>query len=357
MQIHITSEPCLLLETIELLFGFTNHVSAQELTAAGRWCIPAEAMQTMLDTACEGLSPENPELQFFFAREALDRDPPGCTCIARNIGYSFQDYSCASPEKSLEVIRREWAKLRAENYLPTDLNDFTLEFADPAPDRFIPMAQALERLPVSPTYRMRLLEALCAFDAYCDRLCALVQPVAERLAPLLAPWAERSHELARQWEALFAERGLEFLSKRILYVTETVERCEFCLRYIDPLSGPCQGRDEEHIFCGHLGVGIPIRHTAQDGITENDQTMMRMLGNPARVRMLQAVMDTPMSSREMAKQLELHLGVATRDVRNMVEARLLITENHGGRIKYRANRLMLRTLARHLLAFAGDDEQ
>ena len=84
MQIHITSEPCLLLETIELLFGFTNHVSSQELTAAGRWCIPAEAMQTMLDTACEGLSPENPELQFFFARKALDRDPPGCTCIAGN---------------------------------------------------------------------------------------------------------------------------------------------------------------------------------------------------------------------------------------------------------------------------------
>ena len=37
----------------------------------------------------------------------------------------------------------------------------------------------------------------------------------------------------------------------------------------------------------------------------------RLLGNPARFQMLRALKQTPMTSREMAKDLELHLGAVS----------------------------------------------
>ena len=68
----------------------------------------------------------------------------------------------------------------------------------------------------------------------------------------------------------------------------------------------------------------------------------RLLGNPARFKMLRALKQTPMTSREMAKDLELHLGAVSRDVSNMQDAGLL-------NIEYIVNEQSLQILARHIL--------
>ncbi len=57
---------------------------------------------------------------------------------------------------------------------------------------------------------------------------------------------------------------------------------------------------------------------------------LRLLGSPARMRMLQAMAEKPMSSREMAQQLDLHLGAVGRDVKSLFDARLLLLESVQG---------------------------
>ena len=69
----------------------------------------------------------------------------------------------------------------------------------------------------------------------------------------------------------------------------------------------------------------------------------RLLGNPARFKMLRALKQTPMTSREMAKDLELHLGAVSRDVSNMQDAGLLNIA------LYIVNEQSLQILARHIL--------
>ena len=75
----------------------------------------------------------------------------------------------------------------------------------------------------------------------------------------------------------------------------------------------------------------------------------RLLGNPARFKMLRALKQTPMTSREMAKDLELHLGAMSRDVSNMQDAGLLNIEFYNGRRRYIVNEQSLQILARHIL--------
>jgi len=75
----------------------------------------------------------------------------------------------------------------------------------------------------------------------------------------------------------------------------------------------------------------------------------RLLGNPARFQMLRALKQTPMTSREMAKNLELHLGAVSRDVSNMQDAGLLNIEFYNGRRRYSVNEQSLQILARHIL--------
>lgn len=61
------------------------------------------------------------------------------------------------------------------------------------------------------------------------------------------------------------------------------------------------------------------------------------------------VLDKPMSARELAQQLDMHLGVVCRDLGNLFNSKLLITESVKGRNRYRTNRESLDTLARHLM--------
>lgn len=67
------------------------------------------------------------------------------------------------------------------------------------------------------------------------------------------------------------------------------------------------------------------------------------------MRMLWAMLDKPMSARELAQQLDMHLGVVCRDLGNLFNSRLLLAESVKGRNRYRTNRESLDTLARHLM--------
>lgn len=83
---------------------------------------------------------------------------------------------------------------------------------------------------------------------------------------------------------------------------------------------------------------------------------LRLLGNPLRFKMLNALRKKPMSSREMAKELGLHLGSVTRDVNSMEEVCLLNSQRNGSRRRYNVNYAAIRTLAKHLLAICPAED-
>ena len=64
--------------------------------------------------------------------------------------------------------------------------------------------------------------------------------------------------------------------------------------------------------------------------------------------MLQAMAEKPMRSREMAQQLDLHLGAVGRDVKSLFDARLLLLESVQGRNRYKTNFASIETIMQHL---------
>ena len=64
--------------------------------------------------------------------------------------------------------------------------------------------------------------------------------------------------------------------------------------------------------------------------------------------MLWAMLDRPMSARELSQRLELHLGGGCRDISNLFHSRLITTEQVNGRNRYRTNQESLCILAKHL---------
>ena len=69
MNVTATNEPCMILETVELLYAFINELPAGELTAPGPYTIPSSELQNW--TCGKRISPKCSELRANIYRTSL----------------------------------------------------------------------------------------------------------------------------------------------------------------------------------------------------------------------------------------------------------------------------------------------
>lgn len=107
----------------------------------------------------------------------------------------------------------------------------------------------------------------------------------------------------------------------------------------------------------YIGAGTRLlSDSSADGLMGWEYRALHLLSSPVRMRMLRAIHKKPMSSRELAQELNLHLGTVTRDINSMDEAYLLNAVPNGARRRYTLNCEAIRTLAGHLLQICEDEE-
>ena len=68
------------------------------------------------------------------------------------------------------------------------------------------LAQSLESLPITASYRVRLQEALEHFDQYILQLEKLIEPVAQCLLPFLERWAAKLSRCFRNGRPILRSR-------------------------------------------------------------------------------------------------------------------------------------------------------
>ena len=82
MELRIEREPCMLYETVELLYAFVNDIPAERLTAKGTYCIPEGELAGIMGAVCANLDPQDPDLHRYFARRPILDEPNQYTCLA-----------------------------------------------------------------------------------------------------------------------------------------------------------------------------------------------------------------------------------------------------------------------------------
>ncbi len=350
MEVWVTGQPHLLYETVELLFAYVNRIPAVELTQEGPYCLPEAAIQQMLDVACAGISQDDPEIQYDFGKYILSEDPERATCVARNLVYNSMEPSGGDLATDCARLCQARQRQRRNRERMVDIDEYRLIYLEPADSRFVPLAQEIAKLGLGPEYAQKLLEQFSGFGEAMDRLETILTPVAEKLRPLLAPWVQLAAPLAWSWEAYFRQPEAEALwRKRVRYQEERpLTSLTVQLRYLRPklALGAVDGSDDS-AFC-HMGVAIQMEKTESTNFEPWEFQALRLLGSEARMRMLWAMLDRPMSARELSQRLELHLGGVCRDISNLFHSRLITTEQVNGRNRYRTNQESLCILAKHL---------
>lgn len=351
MEIFVTVQPHMLYETVELLYAHVNGIPAWELTQSGPYCLPVEAVQEMLDAACKDVPPDDPALRYYFGRHLLSREPERATCIARNLVYNVMEPSTGTIAGDCEKLRRSRRSQLRHQERCTAIDEYRLLYMENGDGGFVPLAQDIAKLGLGSQYSQMLLEQFSGYDDALDRLAAIVTPVAERLEPLLQPWAQRALPLEQAWQEYYRQPDFEEKWRQRVRCSDAMGPLKSVgvqLRYLYPKSGPGSLNDREGTVFLHTGVAVSVERREPESFESWEFQAMRLLGSEARMRMLRAMLDKPMSARELVEMLDLHLGVVSRDIGNLYKAKLLTIEVVGGRGRYRTNTEALAILAKHL---------
>ncbi|MBE6945398.1 MAG: winged helix-turn-helix transcriptional regulator [Ruminococcaceae bacterium] len=352
MKITITNKPCILLETVELFYAYVNRLPVSTLTSGGAYSIPVDVAEHMLAEVCGSYDPADPELLFFFRQEALLDSSGQYTCLARNLVRNILDFSSMDWDYSLSSLRQSWKSLRSKGERICSIQEYALEYETDHDDRGeMTLADEIEQLAVSADYRMKLLQAFSDYDAYLDRLSDLIHPKAQLLQDLLEPWVQRAEPLVGVWQEHYSQPGATEDLLRAVCFSDTVPLTSLsvCLRYFGDTIANGRMDDRTDSVSLHTGVArIPSVVITQE-MMNWEYHAFRLLGSPARVKMLQAMRVRPMTLRGIAQELQLHLGTVGRDVASMHQARLLIVEPIDGRNFYRTNTETLSFLSQRLL--------
>lgn len=350
MELVISMQPHMLLETVELLYAYVNELPVEALTVEQPYCIPAQAMLRMMDDVCAGLSRQDPQLLFFFEKTELLNETREGTCIARNMVYSSVDLSCFSLEDMALGGCRRWHSFMEAGEYPVSIDRCVV--ACSGRGEAASLAESLESLPVEQNYRLKLGKALENFDESMIQLVQLISPVAQKLAPYLEQQAAKTEPLFHEWEEFFSEVDWQkWMEKHCLLSVQSVcASVHIAASYIGAKSSRFELDDRTNQLSLLLSVGYSPARKSGAMTEEWEITALRLLGSPVRMRMIRALREQPMSTRELARKLGLHLGPTGRDISSMFNARLLLVGLVDGHTRYRLNPLAFDTLASDLLA-------
>ena len=114
MEFQVYRKPCMLLETVELVYSYVNQVPAEQLTESGEYCIPAREIPSIREAVCGPLDLENEELQFYFKGVPVDGKEQHLSCLACCMVYStlnlgpFPEKWMVSEGTSLSGLWHQW---------------------------------------------------------------------------------------------------------------------------------------------------------------------------------------------------------------------------------------------------------
>lgn len=354
VNVKIYREPCWLLEAAELVYSLVNEIPAKKLTAAGPYCIPAQEVASIRDTACAGIDKTDKQLRFYFQGTQLEGVSERLSCPAICILHQELEVGHPEPADMVDALKKDWQYDMAHRYFISGIGRFTTIMDKAKENDFLSLAESIANLPVSREYQLRLLEIYAAYEQHLQRVYELLLPVVDALRPLLRPWVVRAAPLLDQWEAFFQTTTPEkFLQSRGGTFVDGYDRLELALGYFFAGYFPANVLGEKRVVRCMMGVrSIPSAEIEEKNIpTVGELTALRLVMNPTRLEMLRAMTERAMSVQELADQLDLNVGSVSRDITNMRNSGLLLADYSRERSYYRTNLDEIEKIAKHVLSY------
>lgn len=352
MEITIYEKPCLIMEAMELVYSWVNHIPAEELTYPDPMCIPAEEVEHIRQAVCGDMDPGNEELQFYFKGvplEVHEGNQERLSCLAISMIGTVMPVGCHTVDEAETLLHNTWFA-QNQPFLVGGIGVHALSCH--RTDKFTTLTKEFSKLTIPANYRSELVEVFSAFSRHIDRLIGILRPVAERLKPLLQPWVQAAALRVQQWrDYLSTEEGVAWILRVCNITDRNIQKLGIALRYFSPDSRPGMYEAEEHTLRFHYGISrMPgeLRQNKSCELELNDYAVLRLLSSPDRYAIFRAMRKEPKSMQDLTVELGINSGTIFRVVNNMYSVGLLNMEVISGRNHYTVSRAKLEKVTRQI---------
>ena len=354
MNVIFYKKPCLLLETTELVFAQVNQIPARDLTADGEFCLPPEEVHRIQKAVCGELRCSEEELQFYFKGFCIGTESSRMSCIARCLVYNSLEVGCSDVDSMIQALSANW-QVQPNALRISGMDMYSLSFDSAEPGTFAPLSVEMMKLPIPAEYQTHLVEVFSHYEQYLRHLAEILRPATARLETLLEPWVQKAQPVAAQWEDfLTGDVAGDFFRNRANINRREFGALEVSLRYFPAEPGYLRIYEPNGDVRMLIGVAMKagrLSHPAKKEVLADwECTALRLIANPDRLAMLQAMMEKPMSGQDLAQKLGLHGGSVFRDLNSMYNARLLTREMDNGKNVYRTDLTVIQLLSRHMVS-------
>lgn len=359
MKVRVYREPCILLEATELVYAWVNQLPPENPATEKGLYIPAEEALRIRDGVCQFLNPDDAELQFFFRSIPFGGESGQKTCIARCLVYNTLEFGHPDPDDMAKALSHAWNEEMQGPISIAGMDQYSVSFGLGNPGEFLPLSREIAKLPLPTTYQLQFLDVFSHYGFYIQRLADLLRPVTSKLAELLQPWVLKVQSRLDQWEEYLSEDNVEeFFFKSYHMKVKAPDVVEIALHYFLPRSGMLHVAYSGGIARMLLGTAmdIGVKEQKKEELSEREYSALRLIANPDRVAMLQAMMHEPMSGQELIQKLGLNSGSVFRDLNSMCNADLLIREIGKGKSIYRTNYPLVQSLFQRTLRIIAPEE-
>jgi len=359
MKVSVYREPCILVEATELVYAWVNQLPMEHPATDQGFYIPTEEVLRIRDGICQFLNPEDTEVQFFFRSIPFGGESGQRTCIARCLVYNTLELGHPDPDDMAKALAKAWDREMQEPISISGIDQYSVSFATGNPGEFLPLSREFAKLPLPTTYQLQLLDVFSHYQTYIQRLADLLRPAASRLSELLQPWVMKAQSRLNQWEEYLSEDNVEeFFFQSYHMKVKAPDEIELALHYFLPRSGMLHVAYSGRIARMLLGIAmeVGVKEQKKEELSEREYSALRLIANPDRVAMLQAMMHEPMSGQELIQKWGLNSGSVFRDLNSMCNADLLIREIGKGKSIYRTNYPLVQSLFQRTLRIIAPEE-
>ncbi len=326
MAFKLLRQSYMLLETVAMLYRFVNGIDFKEMLNRQKFLagsdVPANMydrmgrLQQILEQACAGLDPKDPELQRFFGKADLEYED---VYIAELLTFSFCTIAQPDLHKHAEAIcaiwKKEWQKEGC--WLRPDTGS-TLVLSH-TPGGKGDLFDQVCAMNYPPDFQLKLYGALRDFDRTMDELVGLIEAPAKRLEQLYRQERSLFDEVECYWQDELSRTDPLKLAKEILGHTAIpgIPGKIFVLPLYMQSNYVAFGINEDETEPYNLlmvgsGATVSSRPRRENNELESIGTILKAIGDKRRLEILRRLSKGRSYCHELSDAMNLDSGNMSR---------------------------------------------
>lgn len=355
LVVTICKEPIIVIETVEMLYRFTNGIGFDSIKTDfirkhsakknDGWVRSVEertaALSGIMARVCGDMDPKDSLLQYYFSGYSYASPSDKC-CLAQLMTWILAAYT-PDFDGHISALKAKWLKKLGEN--DSVMLSPGISFEYDSNDKWrAELVDRIDALQYPEEFRWRLFKLISNPQYYIDELADLIRPIAQKLSCELLKLNTEACAFEQYWNEYFDTHSLQDFSLSFCHVDSeftTEQELFIYIGFMNPTAVISEmGSNSQEKWCAQVGwfLDDEITRTSNNMLIDEICDILKVLSDKSKFAILRETNSAPRYGAELAEQLGLTGATISRHMNTLFNCGFITAEKNNTKVYYRTNK-------------------